>query len=369
VVKDKLDYQVIIIGGGPSGIATSLILTSRGISNCVIEAEIEPTRKFGEAIPPNAKPLLKKMGILHLFDNPKHLVYYGNKSCWGSNELEQKEFLKEIYGNGYLLDRLYFEKQLRQYLKDKTSSLFEGFKLKKVQKTNSGIEASIENRNKTSTLNAAYVVDATGRKASVCKQLGIVKNNIDSQFSMSFKAHLHTPIEHQINVEATKNGWWYVAPQYNNELTIMFFTLFELLPEKKLAASFLKKEMETSLHISKLMQSTNLNFDSIKIMPSGTSRLDIPYGDNWIAVGDAAFSYDPISSYGITSALASGFYAGHALASKLHNQEDAMATYRFIVEKAFQAYSEKLRNHYALENRWKKSIYWKNRFKIMETLK
>jgi len=368
VVNDKKEYQVIIIGGGPSGIATSLILTSRGISNCVIEAELEPARKFGEAIPPNAKPLLKKMGIMHLLDNPRHIVYYGNKSCWGSDALEQKEFLKEIYGHGYLLDRLHFEKQLRQYLKDNSGNLLEGFKLKKVLNTNNGIEASIENGNKTTKLNAAYIVDATGRKSSVCKQLGVVKKNIDSQFSISFKAHLHEPIEHQISVEATENGWWYVAPQYNNELTIMFFTLYELLPEKKLLASFIKKELETSLHISRITKTANLDFENIKVMPSGTSRLDIPYGDNWIAVGDAAFSYDPISSYGITSALASGFYAGHALASKLSKEDDAMSTYRYIVENAFQAYSEKLSNHYAIEDRWKSSTYWKNRFQIVDVV-
>ena len=365
VVKDKLDYQVIIIGGGPSGIATSLILTSRGISNCVIEADIEPARKFGEAIPPNAKPLLKKMGIMHLIDDPKHLVYYGNKSCWGSNVLEHKEFLKEIYGHGYLLNRLHFEKQLRQYLKDNSGSLFEGFKLKKVLNTNNGIEASIKNGNKITKLNAAYIVDATGRKASVCKQLGVVKENIDSQFSISFKARLHKPIEHQISIEATENGWWYIAPQYNNELTIMFFTLYELLPKKKQLAVFIKKELETSLHISKIIKTANLDFENIKVIPSGTSRLDIPYGDNWIAVGDAAFSYDPISSYGITSALAAGFYAGHALASKLSNEDDAMSTYRYVVENAFQAYTEKLSNHYAVEDRWKNSVYWKNRLQAI----
>ncbi|PHS08619.1 MAG: dehydrogenase [Kordia sp.] len=362
----KQEYQVIIIGGGPSGIATSLTLTARGVSNCIVEAELEPTRKFGEAIPPNAKPLLKKLGIMYLIEHPKHAAYYGNKSCWGSDFLEQKEFIKDIYGHGYLLDRLYFEKQLRQHIKYNTSVFLEGYKLKKLVRYTTGIEVKIENNKETSTLGAKYIVDATGRKASVCHQLGKTKKNLDTQFAISFKAKLLKPIEHQINVEATENGWWYVAPQHNNELTIMFFTLKELLPEKKLLASFIRKELEKCLHISKLTKVANLYFDALKVIPSGTSRLDIPYGDDWIAVGDAAFSYDPISSYGITSAFASGFYAGHALASKLSEEDDAMLTYRYILENAFQAYMEKLSNHYALENRWKDSTYWKNRFQIVD---
>jgi len=368
-VSDKQEYQVIIIGGGPSGLATSLTLTARGVSNCIIEAELEPIRKFGEAIPPNAKPLLKKMGLMHLVEYPKHAAYYGNKSCWGSNLLEQKEFLKDIYGHGYLLDRLYFEKQLRQHIKNNSGVLLEGHKLKKLVSNNTGIEVKIENNKEIFKLNAKYIVDATGRKSSVCNQLGITKKNLDTQFSISFKAKLLKPIEHQINVEATENGWWYVAPQHNNELVIMFFTLHELLPKKKLLASFIRNELETSLYISKLTKTANLDFDTLKVIPSGTNRLDIPYGDNWIAVGDAAFSYDPISSYGITSALASGLYAGHALASKLSEEEDAMLTYRYIVENAFQAYMEKLSNHYALENRWKDSTYWKKRIQTVDTVK
>jgi flavin-dependent dehydrogenase len=100
----------------------------------------------------------------------------------------------------------------------------------------------------------------------------------------------------------------------------------------------LSKELEKSIHISKIIEGASLDFSTIKIMPTGTSRLDVPYGDYWIAVGDAAFSFDPISSYGITSALGSGFYAGHALASQLLKEEDAMTTYRYVLENTFEVY-------------------------------
>ena len=358
-VKNKLD--VIIVGGGPAGIATALTLGARGISHCIVEARLFPTQKLGEAIPPNAKPLLKKLGIQHLVEAKEHHMYYGNKSCWGNTELEQKEFITGIYGSGYLLDRLQFEKQLRIHVQNTGSLFMAGYKLRKVIRINDGIEAYIQKENETQILSAKYIVDATGRKATVCNQLGIKKQLLDDQFAIVIKATLTAPIAHQILVEATVNGWWYAAPLSDKEITLMFFTDRALVPEKKNIVSFIENQLVETLHISTLLALAKLDFETMKVMPAGTSKLDKAYGKNWMAVGDAAYTFDPISSYGITSALASGYYAGHALASTFENKEDGMLAYSYVVENAFQGYIEKLIAQYALETRWKESAFWKKR--------
>jgi flavin-dependent dehydrogenase len=361
VVNANKSYEVIIIGGGPAGIATALTLSSQGISNCIVEDHFEPTRKLGEAIPPNAKPLLKKLGIQHLLEAKEHIAYYGNKSCWGSDKLEQKEFIKDIHGHGYLLDRLHFEKQLRDQVQLTGTQRLLGYKFKKVFRSEKGITAHIENEIETNILTAKYIIDATGRKATVCKQLGGVKQTLDNQFALVFKATLSTQIPHQIMVESTKNGWWYMAPQGANELSLMFFTEQAMLPEKNKRIDFLQKELKATLHISLHTATAQINFEELKIMPAGTSKLDKPYGDCWLAVGDAAFTFDPISSYGITSALATGYYAGHAVTSALANKADAMLAYNYLIDTAFQTYMEKLQAQYALETRWEESTYWQTK--------
>ncbi|WP_299245830.1 NAD(P)/FAD-dependent oxidoreductase [uncultured Aquimarina sp.] len=362
MTKDNSYYKVVIVGGGPAGIATSLTLSSIGISNCIIEATIEPTKKCGEAIPPNAKPILKQLGIQHLIEHPRHIKYYGNKVCWGSEDLEQKEFIRGIHGYGYLLDRLYFEKQLRKQVKKNGTAFYEGYKLNTVSRGKSSIEAVISNTQNEITINGSYIVDGTGRKASVCRKLGIYKTAIDSQFAITFSVKTLSIIANEIIVETTENGWWYVAPEGNNQYTLMFFTTKDLIPKKKELEMFLEKELLHLKHISKILNPMTCNFEKIRIMPAGTSCLDIPYGDRWIAVGDAAYAYDPVSSYGITSALASGFYAGKALASYFLGKEDAMLVYRYILENAFQSYMEKLTKYYSTETKWKESMYWKYRF-------
>lgn len=362
--NDKHTYQVIIVGGGPAGIATAITLHARGIRCCVVEAQETPIRKSGEAIPPNAKPLLKQLGILSLIEDEKHQIYYGNKSCWGSDQLDQKEFISDRLGHGFLLDRLHFETQLQELYQSTNNAFYKGFKLKKVVSGETKIKAIIENSSESKTLTSDFIIDATGRKASVCRHFNVQKENLDTQFACTFNVKLSDKIPNQISVEATENGWWYVAPYAENEVTMMFFTLKKLLPKKEQTKTFLQDELQKTIHLSKLFNT--IQIDTVKIMPAGTSCLQIPYGENWLAVGDAAYSYDPISSYGITSALASGFYGGHAVADYLNGKQEAFPTYRYVVENAFRAYMEKLVVQYQLEKRWEQSDYWANRLSYEE---
>lgn len=362
--SDNLNYKIVIIGGGPAGIATSLTLLARGVSHCIVEAKSEPSEKSGEAIPPNARPLLRQLGIEGLLENEPHSAYYGNKSCWGSAELIQEEFIQNLNGYGYLLNRQRFEGQLQSLVKTQGTAFYLGYRLDKIDKRPDGITLNIKNDDASKTIKCNYVIDATGRKASVCRRLGIETHAYDDQFALTFRVKLKTESPLQIFVEAVENGWWYAAPYGDRQMTLMFFTSRSLLPERDDTASFLAKAFRSSKHLPKALGISNLEPVLVKTIPAGTSSLDIPYGQNWLAVGDAAYAYDPISSYGITSALASGYYAGNALADHLAGQENALNTYRYIMEKAFQGYLEKLLHQYSVEKRWTNSPYWKNRLPV-----
>ena len=358
-----MQYQVIIVGAGPAGLAASLTLSAYKISHCIVDANTSAVQKPGDAIPPNAKPLLNQLGIIGLLENPHHIPYYSNKSSWGTNELLEKELIDGVYGHGYLLDRLHFENQLRELVHNKQTPFYAGYKLKKVHHHDNLVEIEILKDSKNKKLQAQYIIDATGRKASVCRHFGIHKEELDTQLTVSFWHEPKQKIPRQIWVEATENGWWYLSPNANNQINCMFFTVKELTPKKNEIPTFLRTELQKTRHIKNIIQPTDQELVKMKLMPSGTSHLVQPYGKNWLAVGDAAFSYDPISSYGITSALATGFYGAHAIAGKLANEDDAFLAYRYILENGSSAYLQNLTHQYTTEKRWPNSYYWQNRLK------
>ncbi|MBO3697351.1 NAD(P)/FAD-dependent oxidoreductase [Roseivirga sp. E12] len=360
--SDKLHYNVSIIGGGPAGVATAIMLAARGVSHCIIEAQPEPTAKAGEALPPSARPLFRQLGIEDLLQHTSHSPYYGNMSCWGSNEFVQEEFIHHLHGHGYLLNRQHFESQLQSLMQKQATKFYSAYRLQHVEPANPGIKIEIANGVCSKSITSDFVVDATGRKASVCRRLGIEKEVYDDQFALSFRVKLKEPMARQIYIEAIDTGWWYAAPFGDKEMTLMFFTAKDLLPTKPNTVEFLQEAHHNTQHMPKSLDLSQVETSMVKVMPAGTSSLQVPYGENWLAVGDAAYAYDPISSYGITSALASGYYAGHALSDHLAGQRDALVTYRYIMEKAFQGYLEKLFHQYDSEKRWSDGSYWKNRF-------
>jgi flavin-dependent dehydrogenase len=105
---------------------------------------------------------------------------------------------------------------------------------------------------------------------------------------------------------------------------------------------------------------------------ASASRLDRSTGDGWIAVGDAALAFDPLSSYGITSAMGTAFYGAHAVADAMLHETmpaetmpaetwgdvPALAVYERLLDRTWIRYVREHEHHYGLERRWSDRPFW-----------
>jgi hypothetical protein len=84
-------------------------------------------------------------------------------------------------------------------------------------------------------------------------------------------------------------------------------------------------------------------------------------GPSWLAVGDAALSFDPLSSQGLLNALYSGLAAAESAERRLAGDADALPQYLDCLARVLTAYRANLARWYRVETRWTNSPFWKRR--------
>jgi len=85
-------------------------------------------------------------------------------------------------------------------------------------------------------------------------------------------------------------------------------------------------------------------------------------GERWLAVGDAACAYDPLSAQGIVKALCDGEAAADAIAGVLAGAGEApLLAYQDGVFARFRDYLRLRRQLYRIERRWLQAPFWQNR--------
>ncbi|WP_051966410.1 LodA/GoxA family CTQ-dependent oxidase [Kitasatospora mediocidica] len=91
-----------------------------------------------------------------------------------------------------------------------------------------------------------------------------------------------------------------------------------------------------------------------------------PTGDGWLAVGDAATAFDPISSQGILTALHTGLTGALALHAHLTGDPTALPSYRTTLQPSSPPTTA---TTYTAEPRWPTHPFWSRRHTPPEHLR
>jgi flavin-dependent dehydrogenase len=359
---DRVD--VLIVGGGPAGSTTALALRIAGISTIIIERSQHEAVRVGESLPPAIKTLLIPLGIWEEFRATNPSPSYSIRSAWGAAEFHEHIRIYDAYGDGWHIDRRRFDALMFDAAERAGAIAIRGSRIQSWGRDDSGAWAfELLTPRGTQPVRARYLVDATGRASSYARRLGARRLAHDRLVGLAGflkRSPDGRGPEPCLLLEAAPDGWWYSAPLPDSTVVAMYMTDADLLPRGRNAvASVWQEQLEHAPHTRARLIDWSLK-QPIRAAPAQTSRLDRPCGDEWIAVGDAASSFDPLSGQGLYQAIRSGMLAAGRI-QQLLTGVPREPSYRTAIETTFGHYLRSRDRFYGSEQRWTNSEFWQRR--------
>jgi flavin-dependent dehydrogenase len=284
---------------------------------------------------------------------------------WGTDTPVERDFIFGTQGHGWQLDRLKFEAALANRAGEEGADWRYGSRLIKCSWRNECWALEVQTDSGKENLEADFVVDATGRSSRLARQLGAQQIRSDRLIgaALLLQSQKGQGIKECLTlVEAVASGWWYSARLPDEKLMTVYVTDSDLLDQRvRRTGGWLAMLKETDYTMRRVFEGDYLPLTEPRLLQANGARLDMVCGERWLAVGDAATAFDPLSSYGISSALGSGFYAASAITDFFAGRSSSLIAYSKIINQAYAQYLLMHYQHYALEQRWPHEIFWRRR--------
>jgi len=369
---EETRFEAVVAGGGPAGAAAALTLVRGGRRVLLVDDSRPGDFRVGEALPPAGRPLLRDLGVLDAFLADGHLASHGNLSAWGSPALHATDFIFDLNGHGWHLDRARFDALLRQAARSAGAEVRTGARLAEAERADGAWRLTLTGEGGAEEVRCGWLVDATGRRSAVARRHGATRRHEDAlvAFFARFSPGGGEPDrDARTMIEAVPDGWWYTALVPSGERVVAYLTDGDLADRAVLLSTEgFTARLEETVHVRGVLSAHGCRIgERPRGTDAGSARLDRFVGEGWLAAGDAVVSYDPLSSQGILTALYTGMKAGQALHAHLAGDGAALGVYADRLESVYAAYRQNHATYYAYERRWPERPFWARR--IQDTSK
>lgn len=312
-------YDVVIIGGGPSGISAGISLIKAGYNCCILDKNSFPRNKLcGGLVTQKSYELINEItNHEHIIDNSiidksnNVTIYNKNKKIVSSN----------INSTLFFIDRNVFDNSMKEYYEAIGGLFFDNIKIKTINNKINNI--ILEN---DETIKYTYIIAADGA-------LSMLRNKIyNKKIHLGFCLEVNTTNNNKISqnhhsvsiyFNIIKNGYGWVFPSQQEE-KIGFGNLYDKdFNYKKAFLEFVNKEK---------FNIENINNIKGAFVPYG-EYLKHPATTNILFVGDAAGFVDPILGEGLYFSFLSGKLAADAIIQNRYNVEESYVKLSKIITK------------------------------------
>ncbi len=357
--------DVAIAGGGPAGAAAAIALARRGYRVLVAEASDGRGWRIGEGLPPSTWPLLRELGVLARVLADGHRSCLGTVAFWGGDTAHVEDAIFGLDGGGLLLDRARFDASLRTAARDAGAALAEGARLRLTRQGDARAPHELEMRIGTAApqpLRARWLIDAAGRAAGLaraCRARRILHDRLLA-CHQRLAGSKGRDRDGRIWVEAVADGWWYSVLLPSGDRLIVFLSDPDPAARRMLLQGdglWRKLALAPRLHALCTNHGWRPSAHA-QCTDASNAELDRAGGERWLAVGDAALTFDPLASKGIAIALHTGLRAAATIAGADQGDATAIDAYVQHLRAIHLRYRDQRRTFYAAEGRWADCEFW-----------
>jgi len=346
-METPTNYDAVILGGGPGGSTAATYLARAGKRVLLLEKEFFPRFHIGESLLPYSRRIFEEMGILPTLEAAGFIQKWGAQFHLGnaSKSLQlvfsQGRFTREPLA--FQVERATFDHLLLKHARASAADVREGWTVLKTACSEEvgQIEARAPD-GQIHTLNAAFIIDATGRSNLTGNQEQLRQVHPGLRKLALFGHFSGVPVDAGDKAGDTvivrlEDKWFWLIPLAKDKVSVGC-----VLDQDQFSAS---KEKPEQL-FTRLWQSSSAlrpRLEHARLLGPVQTTSDFSYvnrrlvGPRLMRVGDAAGFMDPIFSAGVYLAMHSGKLAAELVSASLAAGNDGRRRLLAYEKKIFGA--------------------------------
>lgn len=338
-------YDVIVIGGGPSGSTVGTLVADKGHKVLIIEREKFPRFHIGESLMPETYWTFERLGMLPKLRNSEFVKKYSVQFVTATGRESQPFYFDERdprdCSQTWQVLRSRFDEMLLDNSAEHGATVWQEANVNQIllepSETDDLPKATgvvvTRKGGQPQTIKAKVVVDATGTHAMLSKKLGIRKGDPNLRKAALFAHYTGCARDPGKNGGATlvlstkqNDGWFWYIPLPNDVTSIgIVGDLARLSNKLSTPEKTLDEEIANCLGLQPRMTNAK-RVSEVHVISDYSYRSTRCAGDGWVLVGDAFGFLDPMYSSGVFLALKSGEMAADAINEALANSSPDAVT-------------------------------------------
>lgn len=353
-----IETEVCVVGGGPAGSSIARRLALLGHDVCLVEQATFPRPHIGESLPPSIIRVFELLGVRSRIEAAGFLRSNRARVRWSSNSNSWDSHSGE---SGFQVDRGQFDQLLLETAQEVGVRVLQPARASRPQHQGQNRWlVPIRLNDCQYTIKVRFLVDATGKHSLLSGE----KQRYSAATLALYGYWKNTSFsDGESCVEAGENEWFWGASLPNGTFNAAVFLDREryakigcdrqkfykgLLAKTNLFQGCLQGSLETPVQVC----DASSYFATDAIEP------------DFIRVGEAAISIDPLSSQGVQVAMMSAFtgsIAIHTILTQPERTDAAIAFYRDRQQETVDRNQKTAAEFYAEQDIYPPTFFWQIR--------